>query len=63
MPEELPETVLWKASRNLVKSLFHAFDAPRSVRKFDRTEPIDIVGFVRGLELVASRAKLVMSDR
>ena len=34
---------------------------PRSVRKFDRIESVDIVGIVRCPEVVGSKAKLVVS--
>ena len=35
----------------------------RSVRKFDRTESVDVVDIARGAEVVSSKAKLVVLDR
>lgn len=36
---------------------------PRSVRKFERTESVDIVGIAGGAEVVSSKAKLVVLGR
>jgi len=40
----------------------NGFD-PRSVRKFERTESVDIVGFARDAHVVGFKAKLVDLDR